>query len=85
MKRLVAPYMWPLFAALIAALIGACGYVYVQAQWLAEAEAERDAAVAYIQSRRETDDALANVPDDPDAILDGLLECAAGGSCFGNP
>lgn len=82
---MIARIALPLIGALAAALVAALLALWWSVTSHAETRAKLDLAVDYIQARKDTDDALAHVPDDPDAILDGLLECANGGDCFGNP
>jgi len=43
MTRFLAPYIWPLIGALVAALIASIGWIMLQSAWLDQAEAERDA------------------------------------------
>lgn len=76
MTRILASYIWPIIGALVSALIGAIGWIMVQSAWLNKAEAERDAAIAYIQGRKETDDAQDNLPDDPDDLVKWLRNFA---------
>lgn len=78
--RFLAPYIWPLIVALVAALVGACGYIYVQSLWLDQAEAERDA----LQRRVETLETVkglrneaANTSDDD--LADAISDVPPGG------
>lgn len=77
MTRLLAPYLWPLVAALTSALMAACGWIYLQSGWLADAEAERDALRGRIENiniSREIDDAIRSLDDaDFGADIDGRL------------
>lgn len=84
-SRILAPYAIYLIAALFFALLAAGGWIVLQGQWLEQAEADLKLATDYIQGRKDADASLSHLPDDPDAILDGLRACAAGGTCFGNP
>jgi hypothetical protein len=85
MTRLLAPYLWLIIGALAAALVAAVGWIVLQGQWLEQAEADLKLATDYIQGRKDADASLSHLPDDPNAILDGLRACADGGTCFGNP
>ena len=76
MTRFLVPYIWPLIGALVAALIAAIGWIMLQSAWLDQAEADRDAAISYIQGRKETDDAQDSLPDDPDDLVKWLRDFA---------
>lgn len=72
-------------AVLALALSGAVtfgAWQYNRASRLSEA---LKTAREYIDTRKETDNALASVPDDPDHVLKRLCEIAGGGEGCGNP
>lgn len=67
MRALLAPYLFPLLMALCAAVIGLSGYIYVQGQWLEQAEAERDALqsrIDFILTAQGIDADVQNLSDD---------------------
>lgn len=64
--RFLAPYLWPLVVALGAALIGAVMWILLQAQWLEDAIAEREALqdrIDNINISREIDNAIRSMDD----------------------
>ena len=72
-------------AVLALALSGAVifgAWQYNRASKLSEA---LKTAREYIDTRKETDDALSDLPDDPDLVLKRLCEIAGGGEGCGNP
>jgi hypothetical protein len=75
--RFLAPYIWPLIGALFFALIAAGGYIYVQGQWLDQAEAERDALqgrIDNINTSREIENAIRSLDHtDFGSDIDGRL------------
>lgn len=76
MIRLLAPYAVPLFAALLFALIAACGALYLSITSHAKTRAALDAARAYIEATDEVRDAQDAVPTDPDDLVDWLSRFA---------
>ena len=85
MTRLLAPYIVPITGALFGLIVALSIALWWSITSHTETRAALQMATQYIQGRTETDNALSNVPDDPDALLERLQSCANGGPCSRDP
>lgn len=81
LQNTALPLIGALFFALVAALLG----LYWSITSHQDTKAALREALAYIDTRTESDDSLSAVPTDPDDVLDRLRACADGGPCSRDP